>query len=175
MRPALLLLLCSSIPFISIRASDREWNAYQPGDGLCYIRFPANPEYQTQAVDAMATHIYIARDTARKPAFVYSLAFGVYPKDRFSEKDAVKKLLDSDRDAFVRAVNGKVISEKAVLIAKSPGRAIVISGEDGQARYLLREFIVDTRLFQLIVCVPKQSADDPDVVKFFESFQLAKK
>src|SRR5437879_3379827 len=101
---------------ISVAAADREWNTYLPGNGVCYVKFPANPEYQTQFVDASATHIYIAKDSSRQPAFVYSVGFCDYPKEKLVDKDAEKKILDTDRDSFVKAVNGKVLSEKAGLI-----------------------------------------------------------
>lgn len=152
-----------------------EWASYQPGNSACFIRLPANPEYQTQIVDAMVTHIYVAKDTARTPAFVYTISFGDYPKEKFLDKDSPKKILDADRDGFVKAVNGKVLSEKAITKDTFPGRAVVISGEDGKARYVLREFLVDNRIFHLAACVPAASAEDADVARFFDSFQVAKK
>lgn len=165
-------IFCGSV---SLFAADREWNLYLPGNGACYIKFPANPEYQTQMVDAMATHIYVAKDLTRTPAFVYTLGFADYAKEKFVDKDSAKKLLDTDRDSFAKAVNGKIVSEKPVKKEAFSGRLIVVSGEEGQARYVLCEFLVDTRVFQLSVCVPASMQDDPDVAKFFDSFQLPKK
>ncbi|MEI6233175.1 MAG: hypothetical protein WCT04_08990 [Planctomycetota bacterium] len=156
-------------------AADREWNSYQPGNGVCYIKFPANPEYQMQLVDSAATHIYIAKDSTRTPMYVYVLGFCDYPKERLAEKDAIKKLLDSDRDSFVKSVNGKVVSEKPIKIESAAGRTLVISGEDGQARWLLREVLIDNRVFQLAVCVPKNDVNDADAAKFFDSFHLPRK
>lgn len=169
-------LLCAAA-FLSALASsaEREWNSYQPGNNACFIRLPANPEYQTQIVDATVTHIYVARDSARTPPFVYTLTFGDYPKEKFIDKESPKKILDADRDGFVKAVNGKVLSETSVTKDGNPGRAIEISAEGGQARYFLREFLVDNRIFHLAVCVPAASAADADVGKFFDSFQLPKK
>ena len=158
-----------------ISAADREWAVYQPGNGACYIKFPANPEYQTQMADAMATHIYVAKDSTRTPVFVYTLGFADYAKEKLADKDGAKKILDTDRDNFVKAVVGKIVSEKPLKKEAFSGRMIVISREDGQARYLLCEFLVENRLFQLSVCVPAASVDDPDVAKFFDSFQLPKK
>jgi len=153
--------------FFALAAFGADWNSYQPGNSACYIRLPANPEYQTQIVDAMVTHIYVAKDASRTPAFVYTVSFGDYPKEKFVDKDSPKKILDADRDGFVKAVNGKIISEKSVEKGAYPGRAVVISGEDGKARYLLREYLIDNRIFHLAACVPAASAEDADVTKFF--------
>jgi len=159
----------------TIHVAAADWNSFQPGNSVCYIRLPANPEYQTQIVDAMVTHIYIAKDTSHTPAFVYTISFGDYPKEKFIDKDSPKKIFDADRDGFVKAMNGKVLSEASVTKDAHTGRAIVISGEDGKARYLLREFLIDNRIFHLAACVPAASVDDADVAKFFDSFQVPKK
>ncbi len=168
-------IILTAILGFSVSAADREWNVYLPGNGACYIKMPANPEYQTQMVDAMATHIYVAKDPTRTPPFVYTLGFADYAKEKFTDKDSAKKLIDTDRDSFAKAVNGKIVSEKPVKKEAFSGRMIVVSGEDGLARYVLCEFLVDNRVFQLSVCVPAAMIDDPDVSKFFDSFQLPKK
>ena len=168
-------MLALVVACVSIQAADREWNTYQPGDCACYIQLPANPEYQTQSVDSTAIHIYTAKDTTRTPAFVYTVSFGEYPKEKISDAEHVKKLLEGDRDGFAKSVNGKVLSEKPAMLGVWPVRIITFSGEEGLARYIMRELIVENRIFQLVVCVPKDKADDPDIAKFFESFRLPKK
>ncbi len=152
---------------------EHEWSVYQPGNCACYIKLPANPEYQTNIVDAMATHVYTAKDATKSPAFIYSIGFGDYPKQKVAETDGAKKLLDADRDSFLKAVNGKLLAETTIAKDNHPGRAALISGEDGKAHYMLREYLVENRIFQLVVCIPATMEDDPDVTKFFDSFQLS--
>ncbi|HLX61038.1 MAG TPA: hypothetical protein VKX17_07125 [Planctomycetota bacterium] len=161
--------------FFSFATFGADWASYQPGNSACYIRLPANPEYQTQIVDAMVTHIYVAKDASRTPAFVYTVSFGDYPKEKFVDENSPKKILDADRDGFVKAVNGKIVSEKSIEKGAYPGREVAISGEGGKARYVLREYLIENRIFHLAACVPAASVDDADVTRFFESFQLAKK
>src|SRR6185295_9588445 len=110
---------------------------------------PANPEYQTQIVDATITHIYMSKDTTKTPPFVYTVSFGDYPKEKFTDKDSEKKILDADRDGFVKAVNGKVLSEKSVTLDSRPGREVEISADSGQSRYFFREYLVETRIYHL--------------------------
>jgi|ERR1043165_2317523 hypothetical protein len=171
------LLLGTMMLWLCCRShgAEREWNSYQPGNNACFIRLPANPEYQTQIIDATVTHIYVARDMTRTPPFVYTVTFGDYPKEKFVDNGSPKKILDSDRDGFVKSVNGKVLNETAITKDGNPGRAVEISAESGQARYFLREYLVDNRIFHLAVCVPAASATDADVIKFFDSFHLPKK
>ena len=157
------------------QGADREWNTYQPGDCTCYIQLPANPEYQTQSVDSTAIHIYTAKDMTRTPAFVYTVSFGEYPKEKISDAEHLKKTLEGDRDGFAKSVNGKLLTDKAATLGKWPVRIFTYSGEDGLARYILREIIIENRIFQLVVCVPKDKTEDPDIAKFFESFRLPKK
>src|SRR5438105_4208894 len=139
-------ILAIALFFGSLNAAEREWNTYQPGGGACYVKFPANPEYQTQTVDVTPTHIYVAKDTSHSPAFVYSVGIGDYPKEKLADKDLIKKQIDSDRDGFAKSVNGKVLSDKPGTVEKTPCRAITFSGDDGLARYVLREFVVENRV-----------------------------
>ena len=156
-------------------AAEREWSVYQPGNSACYIKLPANPEYQTNIVDSIATHVYTVKDATKSPPFIYSIGFGDYPKDKITDTDGGKKKLDADRDNFIKAVNGKLLAETALEKDHHPGRAALISAEDGKAHYLLHEFVIENRVFQLVVCVPAATEDDPDVAKFFDSFQLPRK
>lgn len=157
-------------------AAEREWGNYQPGNSACWIKFPANPEYQTQQAEGMAVHVYIGKDTQNPPS-TYALSFGDFPKNKIpANKEAAEKVLDTERNNFVKAVNGKLQSEKPTLIEGNPGRELSVTTDDGKAKYLVREYLIGARIFHLVVWMPAARGETGvnDATKFFDSFQLGK-
>ncbi len=157
-------------------AAEKEWSSYQPGNGACWIKYPANPEYQTQLAEGMTVHVYIAKDTQSPPS-TYALSFGDFAKSKVpAGKEAAEKQLDIERTNFVKAVNGKLVSEKPAPIEGNPGREFSVASEDAKARYTIRQYLVGARIFHLVVWQPLARAENgtADVAKFFDSFQLGK-
>jgi len=161
---------------VHVFAADREWNSYQPGNAACWIKFPSNPEYQTQQAEGMTVHVYIAKDNSQSPPSTYALSFGDFAKGKVpSDKTATEKILDTERANFIKSVNGKLLGEKPAAIEGNPGREISVSSDDGKARYLLREYLIGARICHLVVWMPLARADAPnDSGKFFDSFQAGK-
>ena len=174
---SLALILATAVAGQIARCADREWNTYQPGNNACSIKFPANPEYQTQQADGMIVHVYIAKDPSQNPPATYALSFGDFAKGKIpDEKDAAAKVLDTERNNFVKAVNGKLISEKPATVESFPGHELVVQSEDGKSRFTVREYLAGTRVFHLIAWAPAARPDSAaDAGKFFDSFQTGTK
>ena len=89
------------------------------------------------------------------------------------KKAPLRKVFDSSRDGAVANLEGKLVSESDIKLGDYPGREIRIGVEDGKQVFRARVYLVDRRLYQVVVFGSKEAATSKQADKFFDSFKLA--
>jgi hypothetical protein len=83
--------------------------------------------------------------------------------------------LDQYRDNMVKNFDGKMISETKVMLGSNPGREVVIEAAEKFGRNTVvkgRAFVVEDRLYQIMVSAPNEELNTPEVNVFFDSFKF---
>ncbi len=91
------------------------------------------------------------------------------------KKSPIKDVLDSSRDGAVGNLKGELDSEKDIKLGDYPGREVRIAVDEGKKLFRARVYLVDQRLYQVVVFGTKDAATSKEADKFLDSFQLIEK
>ncbi len=151
-------------------ASADSWETTKSEEGSFSASMPGRPTKTTQTVQTVAgkidLHMYIVERNLGRIAFFVG----------FSDLPAVGNMdgvLTGCVDGVVKSVNGTIETQYDIKVAGYPGRHITFHGTAaGQALVgHTRVLLVDNRLYQLLVLGLPNEIQQPDVERFFESFQ----
>lgn len=156
------------------------WIAYTSPEGRYIVALPAQPTLKTQeaaTADGEKFPQYLAIASDAQITFLVGY-FDIAPGSIFSA--------DLARDAMVKKVNGKLLSENPVTLGAIPGRDLnvalqlsVPTKEGEPARQIdyvdrMRMYEADKRVYILQAFFPKAAEREaaPRVTKYFDSFQV---
>lgn len=145
------------------------WMAFSSKPGRFSVSVPATPTEKPQFVGQQKVTRFIAED---KNKGVYVISFSDYP-DADLKKDLLQKRLDQARDGAVASVNGMLKAEKAIQLEGHPGRELAIESA-GVVIVRMRMFVVDRRLYQVLVLGPAPILASKEITFFLDSFRLIK-
>jgi hypothetical protein len=133
---------------------------------------PGKPKYtqQVQQVGADRLQVQTYEVSLRSPARSFGITYSDYPAHVIRATPAEARL-NGARDGAVKAVRGRLRSEKRLTLNGFPGRELEIE-VGGKGAAVTRLYAVDSRMFILTVGGPDVKPDDPDVKRFLDSFQL---
>ncbi|MBN1457745.1 MAG: hypothetical protein JW912_07835 [Sedimentisphaerales bacterium] len=144
---------------------------YQSSRGRFTVSFPGEPE---EGVQTLTSHdgdfdLYMYNAGSKKISF--AVAYVDYPDSVF-KKRSVKEMLDGAVDGAVNNVGGKLIDEIEVEYEGYPGREIEVSIASEKAIIRARIYLVDKRLYQLMVIGKEDQVTESRVYDFFDSFVI---
>ncbi|MDB9524500.1 hypothetical protein PN498_00745 [Oscillatoria sp. CS-180] len=142
--------------------------------GQFSISTPAPLEETQQSVDTPVGPIEIYTFTAEQDDAAYVVAYSDYPPEIVEQTDP-DQLLDSSRDGAINNLGGTLVSEEAIDLEGNPGRSLVISTDVNAGEPAVidsRIYLVENRLYQILVVMPEDDNDDAASTNFLESFSL---
>jgi hypothetical protein len=146
---------------------------FSPEGGKFQIKMPGTPKEETRDTRNGKLHLYTAEFTHG----AYSVQWIDLPAAAQEDEKQLRRRLDAERDAGVKEVNGKLVTDTEVkLDDKYPGRdftAVVDTAKypkDGQIH--CRLYLVNGRLYQLLAVGTKAFLEQADTARFFDSFRL---
>lgn len=143
-------------------------------EGQFSIDAPAPLEETQQSVQTPVGPVDIYTFTAETDESAYVVAYSDYPPAIVDETDP-EMLLDSSRDGAISNLGGTLVSEEAIDLEGNPGRSLVISTNDAAnepATINSRIFLVENRLYQVLVVTPEDQDTQAASADFLESFDL---
>lgn len=144
---------------------------YQSSRGRFTVSFPGEPE---EGVQTLTSHdgdidLYMYSAGSKKIGFV--VAYADYPDSVF-KKRSIKEILDGAVDGAVNNVGGKLLDEIELEYEGYPGREIEVSVGSKKASVRARIYLVDKRLYQLMVVGKRDQVTESRVYDFFDSFVI---
>jgi hypothetical protein len=142
--------------------------------GKFSISTPAVMEETQQSVQTPVGPINIHTFTAESDNAAYVVAYSDYPPEIVAQTDPTM-LLDSSRDGALNNLGGTLVSEEVIDLEGNPGRSLVIdtATETGdKATINSRIYLVENRLYQVLVVTPEGKEGKVDSASFLESFDL---
>lgn len=138
------------------------------------IAAPAAFEETQQSVETPVGPVDIYTFTAETDDTAYVVAYSDYPTEIIEQTDP-QVLLDSSRDGAVTNLGGTLVSEEVIDLEGNPGRSLVINAtanEDQAATINSRIYLVDNRLYQVLVVAPEGESTPEASETFLDSFDL---
>jgi hypothetical protein len=142
-----------------------------PADKSFSIMMPSHPEKQDEKKDTeygpILTQIWLSRVSTSAGMAIYLAGITDYPIDVDSKTE-----LDLDRDNFLKAVNGTLVSSTDITLGTVPGKEFV--GKSATHTFKSVVFLKGRRVFQVVAGEPSSNVNEDRVEKFLRSFELTK-
>lgn len=153
-------------PSAQVIPAPREWVTYSSAAGGFVALMPAEPRVTEQALqigtEKVANSVFLA--LTQFAVFVVSYADVPLPTSNS------KSILDNVRKGAVVGISGTLISSSNISHKGYPGREFQASSDSGL--YTSRIFLVNSRLYQLVVVAVPGKVTTEDVQRFLDSFDL---
>jgi len=155
------------VPDVSSRtALSGEWINHSDAPGRFNILMPVKPVKSEQPVETEAgkliNHMFLAQTATA--AFLISYVDHVVPQD-------AQQTLVRVRDGAVRGIKGTLLSSENITHKGYPGFEFRASTTDG-AVYTSRIYLVNGRLYQIVVVAPASTPISKDINRYMTSFDL---
>lgn len=152
---------------IGERAQAAPWKSYSyPADGF-EVSYPAEPALQKKSVDTAAgpfeLHSYVTQ-TSDAVLFV-----GVCDYGTGAPKTSAAQKLEGAKNGALLNSGSRLVSEKKISLGGSPG--IEFDADSMAAHFTARLYMVDTRLYQVLVIYPL-AKPYAQAAQFLDSFKL---
>lgn len=159
------VVVLATQPLLLSEDKETKWQAAGPKGGKISAQFPGKPA-EDKSDSLTKFELNLPNDKGS-----YLLLIGMLPfKLDLDNKEIVTKHLNAGRDGGVKAVKGKLVSEKDVKLGKYPGRMIVV--ESDKNWFQVRFYVTETKLIQVIVTGPKEFVEGADAKKFMDSLKI---
>ena len=175
MRPTCGLLALASCVLL-VRADEKPaatWKEFASKDGQFKVLMPGTPKpRKVDAESDLGKHV-LYMNTVEAGGTMYGANYCDFPAE--IRKVPLKQVYDSSRDGAVENLKGKLLSEKDIKLGDSPGREIQIEVAGGKSLFRVRVYLVEQRMYQVVVMGTKKAATSKESEKFLDSFKLAGK
>lgn len=142
------------------------WIRYSSAKGRFSILMPTQPKVQEQPVDTdggkLINHVFLSQSGTA----AFAISYADYPQNNADPQ----KVLDDVRQGAITGIKGTFISGKNITHKGFHGREFQASTQG--ALYTSRIFIVNNRLYQMVVVAPIGQLTAADINKFLTSFDL---
>ncbi len=147
------------------------WSEYSSPEGEFSVLMPGTPTKQIRSVQTASGPLDAHMFLVEHGGVAYMVAFSDYPTMVIQDRPS-QLILDGARDGAVANANGKLLGESMVSLNGHQGRELDIEPMGGKVTIRARIFLVDHRLYQVMVLTPKGKDFSGDVRKFLDSFSL---
>jgi hypothetical protein len=150
---------------------------FKSQEGGFSIMTPYALKETTQTVDTQIGKIEVHFFSADQSGESFVVVYSDYPSEVVKASDP-EKMLDGSRDGAIGNVKGELVSETHISLNEYPGRDLTIRAQDENGQDLFmrgRIFLVENRLYQIMVIVTKGNESNSEINDFLQSFKLLSK
>jgi hypothetical protein len=159
---------------VSAFASDpQDWKEFAPAEGRFKALMPGTPKPYKLDTESDFGKGVLHMNTVQAGKTMYGANYCDFPAE--VKKAPLKQVYDSSRDGAVANLDGKLASENDIKLGDYSGREIQIDVAGGKQLFRARVFLVDQRLYQVVVFGSKEAVTSKDAEKFLDSFKLTGK
>jgi hypothetical protein len=147
------------------------WKEFASTAGGFKVLIPGTPKQYTLDAESDFGKGVLHMNTVQAGKTMYGANYCDFPAG--IRMVPLKKVYDSSRDGAVANLEGKLASEKDIKLGEHPGREIRIDLAGGKQLFRVRVYLVNQRLYQVVVMGTKEAATSKEADKFLDSFKLA--
>jgi predicted RNase H-like HicB family nuclease len=155
-----------------------DWVEVSSAEGGFTALFPSKPSEQTQSVPSAMGDIKMQIFMAPLGTeAIFGVMYNDFPLDiSTATGEDFEKIMDNGRDSALANMGGELISEEKVSLGDYSGRHIIFEIPEnklpGGGKGILRVYLVENRLYQLIALGSHEAISDEDIEFFINSFEL---
>jgi len=149
------------------------WSEFSSAEGAFSVLMPGAPTEETQTQDTEMGAIDVHSFTFEQGGVAYLVGYNIFPA-AVIEAASPAALLNGARDGQAKAVNGTLVNEQEITLGAYPGRDLEIRAEDADGIKTLhtRIYMVEDKLYQILVVGLEGQSAAEDTIKFLDSFKL---
>ena len=151
-------------------ADEPQWKEFAPKEGRFKVLMPGTPKQDMAEAESDFGKGVLHMNTVQAVKTMYGANYCDFPSE--IKKVPLKQVFDSSRDGAVANLKGKLASEMDIKLDKYLGREIQIDVQGGKQLFRARVYLVDQRLYQVVVFGTKEAATSKAADKFLDSFQV---
>lgn len=155
-------------------ADESKWETTTSG-GMSFS-LPGKPKEQTQTVQSPSGPVEVRITSFERGREAFMVAHTEFPA-QIANSPALanpKVLLDTGRDGALRNVNGKLISERDLVLNGHPGREVVGEVSEKKSAFTARIYWAKPNLYQIVYIHTQGTAVSADGRKFLDSLKIEK-
>lgn len=154
-------------------ADEPVWKEFASKPGGFKVLMPGTPKQKALETESDFGKGVLHMSAVEAGKGMYAANYTDFPEA--VKKVPIKQLYDSSRDGVIANLDGKLASEKDIKLGENPGREILIDVAGGKQIFRVRVYLIEQRLYQVVVFGSPELAKSKDADKFLDSFQLAEK
>jgi hypothetical protein len=169
-----IITLLSTVLATSVRADDSPgWKEFASKEGQFKVLMPGTPKQKKLDTESDFGKGVLYMNVVESGKTMYAANYCDFPPE--IKKAALKQVYDSSRDGAVANMDGKLVSEKEVKLGENAGREIRIDVAEGKRLFRVRVYLIDQRLYQVVVFGTPEATTSKEADKFLDSFKLGEK
>jgi hypothetical protein len=170
MRPPLPRRLLPALGLLLAAGCGPSFTEYTSAEGRFSVRVPATPHVTRQEIPGAT--VFLA--TVEQPAGRYVVGWMDIKTEPGEAVASEWVSLGNARDSAVRSVHGSLLSDNKVALGdrKYPGLDLLIELPGKESLTRERMYLVNGRLYQVMVTGRKWWVESADTPKFLDSFRL---
>jgi hypothetical protein len=148
------------------------WKPFSSKDGGFTVLMPGQPTQENRTVKTEVGSIPVqAFSVLRRGEALYAVAYSDFPGNFPQNPRDIDRLLAQVASGFAQGAKGRLVSQQTIGLGNFPGREIRLQLDRGLiARGRL--FVVNSRLYQVIVVTGQERNLTKSIEGFFKSFRL---
>jgi hypothetical protein len=156
----------------SVLIAQSLWKPFSSKEGGFTVLMPGQPTQENRRVNTEVGPIPVqAFSVVRRGEALYAVAYSDFPENISQNSRDVDRLLAQVASGFAQGAKGRLVSQQNIRLGDFPGREIRLQLNRGViARGRL--FVVNKRLYQVIVVTGQERNLTKSIEGFFKSFRL---
>jgi len=169
----LLLVVVVGALLAGCGGGEAAWTEFKSEEGGFSILVPSTPTEETQTQETELGNIDVHMFTSEEEDVAYMVGYNLLPA-AILEVSSPDPMLDGACNGQVSSTGGTEVSRKEITLGTYPGRELEIRVEDTSGIKTLHTYIylVEDKLYQILVVGGKDQSTAPDTIKFLDSFKL---
>lgn len=148
------------------------WKPFSSQEGGFTILMPGNPKEQNRTVTTKLGSIPIKTfSVIRQNEALYGVGYSDLPGNSSLNSSEINELLTGIASGFAEGSRGKIVSQQNIRLGNFQGREIRLRLERGVIA-IGRMYLVNKRLYQVVVATNKERNLTKSIEGFFRSFRL---
>lgn len=159
-------------PLLIAQSVQSVWKPFSSKDGGFAVLMPGQPTQENRTVKTEIGSIPVrAFSVLRRGEALYAIAYSDFPGSFPQNPGDIDRLLAQVASGFAQGAKGRLVSQQTIRLGNFPGRDIRLQLDRGLiARG--RVFVVNSRLYQVIVVTGQERNLTKSIEGFFKSFRL---
>lgn len=157
-----------------------DWHPFVSKESGFKILFPQKPEYTPQTIESeigeltLNLYSYDASSAENDENIIYMVNYTAYPLEMVNSDnmETLDAFFTGAIEGAAKNVDGKILSEKKIMMGNIEGREVQIDYSNGEAIITMRVYLTKNKVYMAQVITETAKANNKSLQKFMNSFVI---